>query len=49
MKRTTFAKLEIGSYFNANGNRCKKVSTRTALLVSYGRVFYFNQEEHVRV
>jgi hypothetical protein len=49
MKRTTFAALEIGPYFNANGNRCQKVSTRTALLVSYGRVFYFNHYESVRL
>jgi len=49
MKRTTFAALEIGAYFNANGNRCKKVSTRTALLVAYDRVFYFNHYESVRL
>jgi hypothetical protein len=39
MKRTTFAALEIGTYFNANGNRCQKVSTRAALPAPYSRVF----------
>jgi hypothetical protein len=48
MKRTTFAALEIGSYFNANGNRCKKVPPEPpCCLLRQG--FYFNQEEHVRV
>lgn len=37
----TFEALPVGARFECNGNECVKRSTRTALLVQYGRVFYF--------
>ena len=41
--RVTFRTLGIGEQFECNGNVCIKQSTRTALLVAVGRVFYFGQ------
>ena len=40
-----FKDLKIGDIFTNNGNKCKKQSTRTALLTDYNRVFYFGQNE----
>lgn len=40
-----FKDVKLGDIFYCNGNRCCKVSTRTALLCEYGRVFYFKQSE----
>lgn len=44
---TTFAALPVGAYFMANGNACKKLSSRTARLLAYGRTFYFGNAETV--
>lgn len=41
---TTFAALPVGTTFWCNGNVCRKVSTRTAKVGSYG-VFYFGMSE----
>lgn len=46
---TIFAALPIGTRFECNGNECIKKSTRTALLVQYGRVFYFEHKARVRI
>jgi len=40
-----FAELPLHTLFVMNGNLCKKVSTRTAQLVEYGRTFYFGKRE----
>ena len=42
-----FSQLPVGAIFKCNGNECRKQSTRTALLIAYGRVFYFGQNEGV--
>jgi hypothetical protein len=47
--RTTFNTVPVGVEFECNGNRCLKVSTRTARLLEYGRVFYFGMAEVVTV
>jgi hypothetical protein len=44
---TIFAAIPVGSYFECNGNVCRKQSTRTARLVDYDRVFYFSAAERV--
>jgi hypothetical protein len=44
----TFKDLSVGDTFTCNGNRCLKVSTRTAQLLDFGRVFYFGMSELVR-
>lgn len=43
MYSTTFAALPVGRLFHAYGNDYLKQSTRTARLLSVGRVFYFNK------
>jgi hypothetical protein len=43
----TFSQLPIGAVFHCNGNRCRKQSTRTALLIQFNRVFYFSQSDRV--
>ena len=45
MRTAYFWQLPIGALFECNGNRCEKVSRRTALLLDYGRVFYFGRLE----
>lgn len=40
-----FADLPLHTEFVLNGNRCKKVSTRTAALLEYGRTFYFGKRD----
>lgn len=44
---TTFASVLVGATFMCNGNACHKVSTRTARLIQYDRVFYFGMKENV--
>lgn len=41
----TFQEIQVGQTFFCNGNICRKVSTRTALLIEYGRVFYFSKND----
>lgn len=42
-----FAEIRIGRLFHLNGNDYLKQSTRTARMLSNGRVFYFGQREVV--
>jgi len=44
---STFAAVAVGATFMCNGNACHKVSTRTARLVAFDRVFYFGMRENV--
>lgn len=41
--RMTFRTVAVGQQFVANGNLCLKVSSRTARLLAYDRVFYFRE------
>lgn len=45
----TFRMVRIGELFECNGNLCIKKSTRTAMLVSAKRVFYFGQFDTCKV
>lgn len=45
--RRDFAELRIGRLFHLNGNDYIKQSTRTARMLSNGRVFYIGQKEVV--
>jgi hypothetical protein len=47
MQKIKFSALNIGDKFLCNGNLCEKKSTRTALLIEFGRVFYFGLNELV--
>ena len=49
MKTVSFWRLPVGALFECNGNRCEKVSTRTARLLDYGRVFYFGRLELCKI
>lgn len=42
-----FAEMRIGRMFHLNGNDYIKQSTRTARMLSNGRVFYIGQKEVV--
>ena len=42
-----FAEMKIGRLFRLNGNDYVKQSTRTARMLSNGRVFYIGQKEVV--
>ena len=42
-----FKDVPPNGIFYYNGNMCRKVSSRTALLVEYGRVFYYGSDEVV--
>lgn len=44
-----FEELPVGALFAKNGNKCKKVSTRTALILDYNRRFYYSKKELVIV
>jgi hypothetical protein len=44
---TTFSALPVGALFTYNGNRCCKLSTKTAELLEYRRSFYFRQNDIV--
>ena len=48
-KYITFKEVPVGSAFICNGNVCKKLSSRTAVLVQYMRTFYFKQTDLVEV
>ena len=41
----TFEEIKINHIFNHNGTRWVKKSTRTAVLHSTNRVFYFSKKE----
>ena len=42
-----FAELRIGRLFHTNGNDYIKQSSRTARMLSNGRVFYFSRTEYI--
>ena len=44
-----FAELRVGRMFHLNGNDYIKQSTRTARMLSNGRVFYIGQKEVVHL
>jgi hypothetical protein len=48
MSTKYFSSLAIKSLFSLNGNDYVKQSTRTARMISNGRVFYIRQKEVVR-
>lgn len=48
MMHKLFKVIEIGEQFHVNGNDWVKHSTRTARMLSTGRVFYFSQNETVK-
>jgi hypothetical protein len=45
MYSRTFNELPVGRLFRCNGNDYYKQSSRTARMLSNGRVFYFKQIE----
>lgn len=45
MGNWTFGEYRVGRMFHSNGNDYVKQSTRTARMLSTGRVFYFGQRE----
>lgn len=47
MYRLEFNEVQIGRMFRLNGNDFIKQSTRTALMLMNGRVFYIRQKEVV--
>lgn len=42
-----FSEARVGSLFRCNGNDYHKQSTRTARMLSNGRVFYFRKQDVV--
>ena len=42
-----FKDLPVGQLFECNGNLAVKCSTRTARLIQYDRVFYYQQDTEV--
>ena len=42
-----FEDIRVGSLFHVNGNDYQKKSTRTAMLLSCGKTFYFRKNEVV--
>ena len=42
-----FVDIRIGRMFHCNGNDYIKQSTRTARMLSNGRIFYFGKTEYV--
>ena len=46
---TIFCSLPIGTRFECNGQECIKKSTRTALMVSVDRIFYYAFTDRVRI
>ena len=42
-----FVDIRIGGLFHLNGNDYVKQSTRTARMLSNGRIFYFGKTEYV--
>ena len=46
---TSFQQVDIGRMFHFNGNDYVKQSTRTARMLSNGRVFYIGQKDRVHI
>lgn len=46
---TIFCTLPVGTRFLCNGQECIKQSTRTALMVSVDRVFYYARTDRVQI
>ena len=40
-----FKDIKINGYFMYNQNKYKKVSSRTALLLEFNRIFYFKNKD----
>lgn len=40
-----FKDIKINGYFMYNQNKYKKVSSRTALLIEFNRIFYFKNKD----
>lgn len=40
-----FKGIKINDYFMFNQNKYKKVSSRTALLIEFSRIFYFKNND----
>lgn len=40
-----FGSLLVGAVFMCNGNKCEKVSSRTARLLDEDKVFYFGKTD----
>ena len=49
MFRILFKQVKLGCSFNLNGNRFIKVSSRTAKLVEFNRVFYIGMNDSVLI
>ena len=51
IKHMDFQYVPVGAEFECNGNRCRKVSTRTAdiLDLTHARRFYFGKRERCTV
>lgn len=47
MSGLLFSELRVGRMFHVNGNDYVKQSTRTARMLSNGRVWYFRQADYV--
>lgn len=45
----SFAEIRIGRMFHCNGNDYVKQSSRTARMLSNGRVWYFGKDEIVHL
>jgi hypothetical protein len=46
---TIFASIPVGTRFTCNGQECIKRSTRTALMVSVDRVYYYARTDRVQI
>lgn len=44
-QRMLFPAVRVGERFECNGNKWVKVSSRTARIEPYGKVFYFTQHD----
>lgn len=49
MSGVYFSEVRIGGMFHMNGNDWVKQSSRTAMLMTNGRAFYFKQKEVVHL
>ena len=46
---TKFSAVRVGQHFICNGNECLKTSTRTARIIAYNVVFYYKQNDNVKL
>ena len=45
MHTVPFFEVPVGAKFQCNGNKCEKVSKRTAKLLEYDKTYYFGRLE----